>query len=105
MSFVIIEMVDRDKLQEGLILAKYPLRINWEMDAVLMGCNARRPTRRSASTARRGQRSRAPIRAVGVAVESCQDGAFAPVSAVPEPKHDQQTPRKFYDPKTDTAGQ
>ncbi len=39
---------------------KYPRIKNCEMDVVLAGCDARRPTRRSASTARGGQRGSAP---------------------------------------------
>jgi len=41
-------------------VAKYPRTKNCEMDVVLAGCDARRPTRRSASTARGGQRGSAP---------------------------------------------
>ena len=47
-------------------MAKYPVGINCEMDVVLAGCDARRPARRSASTARGGQRRSAPVRAMDI---------------------------------------
>ena len=42
---------------------KYPRIENCEMDVALAGCEARRPTRRSASTASDGQRRIAPASA------------------------------------------
>ena len=55
-----------NKNDANYTVAKYPVGINCEMDVVLAGCDARRPSRRSASTARGGQRRSAPARAIDI---------------------------------------